>query len=70
MHKLVKDGLGFKSIEDVQPISSGEHGGDGVAFIFGDVKEGRKFANYLKKQRSLGKVVKMRGDRLMVSMYY
>ena len=70
MHKLVKDGLGFKSIEDVQPISSGEHGGDGVAFIFGDVKEGRKFANYLKKKRSLGKVVKMRGDRLMVSMYY
>ena len=70
MHKLVKDGLGFKSIEDVQPISSGEHGGDGVAFIFGDVKEGRKFANYLKKKRALGKVVKMRGDRLMVSMYY
>ena len=70
MHKLVKDGLGFKSIEDVQPISSGEHGGDGVAFIFGDVKEGRKFANYLKKKRALGKVVKMRGDRLMVSLYY
>ena len=71
MHKLVKDGLGFKSIEDVQPIDpKGVHGDDGVAFIFGDVKEGRKFANYLKKQRSLGKVVKMRGDRLMVSMYY
>jgi len=71
MHKLVKDGLGFKSIEDVQPIApKGVHGDDGVAFIFGDAKEGRKFANYLKKQRSLGKVVKMRGDRLMVSMYY
>ena len=71
MHKLVKDGLGFKSIEDVQPIDpKGVHGDDGVAFIFGDAKEGRKFANYLKKQRSLGKVVKMRGDRLMVSMYY
>ena len=70
MHKLVKDGLGLKSIEDVQPVSSGEHGGDGVAFIFGDAKEGRKFANYLKKQRSLGKVVKMRGDRLLVSLYY
>tara|TARA_Y100000593_G_scaffold54433_1_gene101743 strand:+ start:595 stop:1587 length:993 start_codon:yes stop_codon:yes gene_type:complete len=70
MHKLVKDGLGLKSIEDVQPVSSGEHGGDGVAFIFGDAKEGRKFANYLKKKRALGKVVKMRGDRLMVSLYY
>ena len=71
MHKLVKDGLGFKSIENVQPIDpKGVHGDDGVAFIFGDAKEGRKFANYLKKQRSLGKVVKMRGDRLMVSMYY
>ena len=71
MHKLVKDGLGFKSIEDVQPIApKGVHGDDGVAFIFGDAKERRKFANYLKKQRSLGKVVKMRGDRLMVSMYY
>ena len=70
MHKLVKDGLGLKSIEDVQPVSSGEHGGDGVAFIFGDAKEGRKFADYLKKQRSLGKVVKMRGDRLLVSLYY
>ena len=71
MHKLVKDGLGFKSIENVQPIDpKGVHGDDGVAFIFGDAKEGRRFANYLKKQRSLGKVVKMRGDRLMVSMYY
>ena len=64
MHKMVKDKLKMKSIEDVQPIK------DGVAFIFGDTKEGRKFANYLKQQRALGKVVKMRGDRLMVSLYY
>ena len=64
MHKMVKDKLKLKSIEDVQPIK------DGVAFIFGDTKEGRKFADYLKQQRALGKVVKMRGDRLMVSMYY
>ena len=54
----------MKSIEDVQPIK------DGVAFILGDTGEGRKFANYFKKQRALGKVVKMRGDRLMVSLYY
>ena len=64
MHKMVKDKLKLKSIEDVQPIK------DGVAFIFGDTKEGRKFADYLKQQRALGKVVKMRGDRLMVSLYY
>ena len=64
MYKMVKDKLKMKSIEDVQPIK------DGVAFIFGDTKEGRKFANYLKKQRALGKVVKMRGDRLLVSLYY
>ena len=64
MHKMVKDKLKLKSIEDVQPIK------DGVAFIFCDTKEGRKFANYLQKQRALGKVVKMRGDRLMVSLYY
>ena len=64
MYKMVKDKLKMKSIEDVQPIK------DGVAFIFGDTKEGRKFANYLKQQRALGKVVKMRGDRLMVSLYY
>ena len=59
---------------DLEPTASTRRfrifGDDGVAFIFGDAKEGRKFANYLKKQRSLGKVVKMRGDRLMVSMYY
>ena len=64
MYKMVKDKLKMKSIDDVQPIK------DGVAFIFGDTKEGRKFANYLKQQRALGKVVKMRGDRLMVSLYY
>ena len=64
MHKMVKDKLKLKSIEDVQPIK------DGVAFIFGDTKEGRKFADYLEQQRALGKVVKMRGDRLMVSLYY
>ena len=64
MYKMVKDKLKMKSIEDVQPIK------DGGAFIFGDTKEGRKFADYLKQQRALGKVVKMRGDRLMVSLYY
>ena len=64
MYMMVKDKLKMKSMEDVQPIK------DGVAFIFGDTKEGRKFANYLKQQRALGKVVKMRGDRLMVSLYY
>jgi phosphoribosylformylglycinamidine (FGAM) synthase PurS component len=65
MYDMVSKKLRLKSIEDVQPIK------DGIGFIFGDPKDAKKMAAYLKKVGSLGKVMKLAGgggNRTLVSL--
>ena len=65
MHNLVSKKLKLKSIEDIQPIQGG------VAFIFGDKNDATKMANYLKKNKVLGKIIPLAaggGNRTMVSL--
>ena len=65
MHNLVSKKLKLKSIEDIQPIQGG------VAFIFGEKNDATKMANYLKKNKVLGKIIPLAaggGNRTMVSL--
>ena len=65
MHDLVTKQLKFKTVEDIQPLKSG------VAFIFGEKNDATKMANYLKKNKVLGKIIPLAaggGNRTMVSL--